>query len=101
MHVGSREPGAGSRKKPFWYLRRKSVKAEVDEELSAHLEMRINELTAAGMALDDARSEALRQFGDLDGTREYCRRQDEEREKEMQRALLFEDFMQDLRIGIR
>ena len=32
---------------------------------------------------------------------EYCRRQDEEKENEMQRALLFQDFMQDLRIGIR
>jgi len=101
-HAGNREPGSGIRKKkPFWYLRRKSVRAEVDEELSLHLDMRINELIAAGMTPDEARREALRQFGDLDATREYCRRQDEEREKEMQRALLLEDFMQDLRIGIR
>jgi predicted permease len=82
-------------------LRRRAVKAEVDEELSLHLEMRINELIATGMAPDDARREALRQFGDLDATREYCRRQDEERENEMQRALLFQDFVQDLRIGVR
>ena len=101
MHTGSGEPGVGSRKKPFWYLRRRAVKAEVDEELSLHLEMRINELIATGMAPDDARREALRQFGDLDATREYCRRQDEERENEMQRALLFQDFVQDLRIGVR
>ena len=90
-----------SQRRPFWYLRRRAVKAEVDEELSLHLEMRVNELIAAGTPPDEARREALRQFGDLDGTREYCRRQDEERENEMQRALLFEDFMQDLRIGIR
>jgi putative ABC transport system permease protein len=95
MHAGSRK------KKPFWYLRRRAVKAEVDEELSLHLEMRVNELIATGVAPDEARREALRQFGDLDGTREYCRRQDEEKENEMQRALLFEDFMQDLRIGMR
>jgi putative ABC transport system permease protein len=88
-------------RRPFWYLRRRAVKAEVDEELSVHLEMRVNELIAAGMAPDEARREALRQFGDLDATREYCRRLDEEKESEMQRALLFEDFMQDLRIGIR
>jgi putative ABC transport system permease protein len=88
-------------RRPFWYLRRRSVKAEVDEELRLHLDMRINELIVAGMAPDQARREALRQFGDLEGTREYCRRQDEKRENEMQRALLFEDFMQDLRIGIR
>ena len=29
------------------------------------------------------------------------RQQDEERENVMQRALLFQDFMQDLRIGVR
>ena len=90
-----------SQRRPFWYLRRRAVKAEVDEELSVHLEMRVNELMAAGMRPDEARREALRQFGDLDATREYCRRLDEEKENEMQRALLFEDFMQDLRIGIR
>ena len=92
---------AGTGKRPFWYLRRRAVKAEVDEELSVHLEMRVNELTAAGMTPDEARREALRQFGDLEATREYCRRQDEERENEMQRALWFQDFMQDLRIGLR
>ena len=90
-----------NRRRPFWYLRRRSVNAEVDEELSVHLEMRIDELVAGGMPRDDARREALRQFGDLDATRKYCRQQDEERENVMQRALLFEDFMQDLRIGVR
>ena len=53
------------------------------------------------MAPDEARREALRQFGDLEATRHYCRQQDEDRENEMQRGLLFQDFMQDLRIGIR
>ncbi len=90
-----------SRRRPFWYVRRRSVRADVDEELSLHLEMRIDELMAEGMAPDDARREALRQFGDLEATRNYCRRQDEERENVMQRALLFQDFMQDLRIGVR
>ena len=37
------------RVKPFWYLRRRSVKSEVDEELNLHLEMRIDELVASGM----------------------------------------------------
>ncbi len=88
-------------RRPFWYLRRRAVKAEVDEELSVHLEMRINELMAAGMTPEAAQREALRRFGDLEATRDYCRRQDEEKENEMQRALLLQDFMQDLRIGIR
>ncbi len=90
-----------SRRRPFWYLRRRAVKAEVEEELSLHLEMRTDELIAQGMAPDDARREAMRQFGNLEATRNYCRQQDEERENLMQRGLLFQDFMQDLRIGVR
>lgn len=88
-------------KKPFWYLRRRSVRDEVDEELSAHLEMRVAELVAGGMTPDDARREALRQFGDLEATRAYCRDQDERKETDMQRALVFQDFVQDLRISVR
>jgi putative ABC transport system permease protein len=88
-------------RRPFWYLRRRSVRADVDEELSLHLEMRVDELIAGGMPPAGARQEALRQFGDLEATRTYCRRQDEERENVMQRALLFQDFLQDLRIGVR
>ena len=89
------------KRRPFWYLRRRSVKADVDEELKVHIEMRIDELVAGGMTRDDARAEAMRQFGDLEATREYCRKQDEERETVMQRTLWFQDFVQDLRIGIR
>lgn len=76
-------------KRPFWYLRRRTVKAEVDEELKIHLEMRSDEPVARGISRAEARREAVRQFGDLEGTREYCRRQDEEKENVMQRALLF------------
>ena len=68
-HVGNRDPGSANRKnKPFWYVRRRSVKADVDEELRLHLEMRIDDLAAQGMTREDARREAVRQFGDLDAT---------------------------------
>jgi putative ABC transport system permease protein len=87
--------------RPFWYLRRRTVKADVDEEIRLHLDMRVDELVAGGMTRDEARRAALRQFGDLEATREYCRRQDEEKENEMQRTLWFQDFTQDLRIGAR
>src|SRR5262245_22123634 len=85
----------------FWYLRRRSVKADVDEELNTHLEMRIDELVASGMTRDEARRQALRQFGDLESTRRYCREQDETRENAMQRTLSIQDLAQDFRIGIR
>src|SRR5262245_28148222 len=89
--------------KPFWYLRRRpdSVAAEVDEELRTHLEMRTAELIAEGLAPDEARREALRRFGDLERTREYCRRQDRDKETHVQRGLMFDDLAQDLRICLR
>jgi putative ABC transport system permease protein len=87
--------------KPFWYLRRRSVDDDVDEELNTHLEMRIGELIASGMTPADARREAIRQFGDVEGTRRYCRQQDETRESTMQRTLTIQDLSQDLRVGVR
>ena len=75
--------------------------SEVDEELRHHLELRVEELLARGLPVDAARREALRQFGDLERTRAYCRRQDEDKDKAMTRSLMLQDFAQDLRIGIR
>src|SRR5918993_1835741 len=85
----------------FWYLRRRGVASDVDEELRLHLEMRVEELIAAGMPENEARREALRQFGDLETTRRYCRQQDETWETAVQRTLMVDDFMQDVRIGMR
>ena len=89
------------RKPRFWYLRRRAITSDVDEELNLHLDMRIAELIAEGMSPENARRMALGQFGDLETTRRYCRQQDEERDNVMQRALMFQDLLQDLRIGLR
>jgi hypothetical protein len=89
------------KRKPFWYLRRRSVDDDVDEELKMHLEMRVDELIASGMAPAEARSEAIRQFGDLETTRRYCREQDQKREDDVQRGLWFQDLLQDVRISVR
>ncbi|HYN08372.1 MAG TPA: ABC transporter permease [Vicinamibacterales bacterium] len=90
-------------RRPFWFLGRRpeTVQSDVDEELNVHLEMRREELTARGLSADAARHEALRQFGDLEGTREYCRRQGHEKEKRMRRLLMLDDLTQDLRISFR
>jgi putative ABC transport system permease protein len=87
----------------FWYWRRRPevVRDEVDEELRVHLEMRIDELRAAGMSPEEARRQAVRQFGDLEGTRRYCRRQDLDKENRVQRLLFLQDLAQDLTIGLR
>ena len=87
----------------FWYWRRRPevVRDEVDEELRVHLEMRIDELRAAGLSPEEARRQAVRQFGDLEGTRRYCRRQDLDKENRVQRLLFLQDLAQDLTIGLR
>jgi putative ABC transport system permease protein len=92
-----------SRRRPFWYLGRSRdrVAAEIDEELGTHVEMRAEELRARGLTPEAARREAVRQFGDLEGTRRYCRQQDEGTEAHMRRGLLFEEALHDLRISVR
>jgi len=91
------------RERPFWYLRRRSdqLQADVDEELRVHLQMRIDELVAKGMSSEAARREALRQFGDLEYTRRYCRSQDERKEAGMRWTLVIDELAQDLRNGLR
>jgi len=87
----------------FRYLRRRPeiVTSEVDEELAVHLAMRVDELIGQGLSPEDARREALRQFGDVEFTRQYCRTQDLRKETDVQRGLFFEELVQDLRISLR
>src|SRR5207244_3041817 len=87
------------RRRPFWYLRRRreAVASDVDEELTLHVEMRAEELQARGMP----RGEALRQFGDLKYTRQYCLQQGLVKETRMHHGLLLGDLIQDLRISAR
>src|SRR5687768_9678561 len=96
------QPG-NERDRPFWYIRRRpaQAQAEVDEELRVHIDMRTEELAAAGIPRDDARAEALRQFGDLQYTRRYCRDQDTRKETQMQWRLRMGELRQDLRYSLR
>jgi putative ABC transport system permease protein len=89
--------------KPFWYLRRGSrrIQSDLDEELRTHLDMRTEALIADGLTPEEARREAVGQFGDLPGTLDYCRQQDMQKDETVQRRLLIEDLLQDLRIGVR
>jgi hypothetical protein len=48
--------------------------ADVDEELRFHIECRVQEYIAQGMAPDAARAEALRRFGDVAAARRAARR---------------------------
>ncbi len=75
--------------------------AAVEEEFAFHLDMRANELMSAGMAPEAARAEARRQFGDLDDARRYCKRQDDQREKQTMRSELMSELTQDVSFAVR
>jgi predicted permease len=77
------------------------IRDEVEEEIRTHLEMRGEELVAKGLSEEEARREALRRFGNLESTREYCRQQDARKESGMHRALMLQDILQDVRISFR
>ena len=72
------------------------IGADVDDELRFHLDMRAQELTAAGMSEADARREATREFGDVEFTRRYCRTLDKHGERATQRRDWLGDAAHDL-----
>ena len=77
-----------------WALFRKQVAdAEMDEEMSFHLEMATQAYIDAGMTPEEARYAALRKFGSVEKIKETAR---EERGVQW-----LEDFLQDLRHGCR
>jgi putative ABC transport system permease protein len=90
-------------RRPFWYLRRprRVVRADIDEEIRVHLEMRSDALQRDGMAADEARREALRRFGDVEAARKYCESQHTHKETAMHRRLMWQDVFGDVRVAVR
>jgi macrolide transport system ATP-binding/permease protein len=86
-----------------WYyklpLRLRSLfrkdKAELDlsDELQFHLQNQIDEFVAQGMKPQEARRAALQSLGGVEQVKEECR--------EMRRTNLIENFLQDVRFGLR
>jgi len=86
-----------------WYykllLRLRSLfrkdKAELDlsDELQFHLQHQIDEFVAQGMNPQEARRAALQSLGGVEQVKEECR--------EMRRTNLIENFLQDVRFGLR
>src|ERR1700679_2141174 len=66
---------------------------EMDEEMRAHVEMRAQANVEAGMGSEEARREALGNFGPTESVKEMCRDQ--------RGVRWIEDFGQDVRYGLR
>jgi macrolide transport system ATP-binding/permease protein len=74
-------------------FRRTRVEHELDDELRFHLGKQIEHYLAHGMSREDARYAALYELGGIEQIKEECR--------DMRRVNYIENFVQDLRYGVR
>jgi len=74
-------------------FRRKSVEAELDEELLAHLEHQVQKYVQSGLPVEEARRRARLEFGGLDQVKEQCR--------DARGVTFIETTLQDVRYGLR
>jgi predicted permease len=90
---------------PRWrrYLRltKPDVTADVDEELSFHIDMRERDNVRRGMSGADARREALERFGAVETVRDTLVEHDRHRQARVARRELFADLSQDVSFGWR
>jgi len=93
------EPRAGWRR----YLRflRPDLKADVNDELGFHLEMRARDLERQGQAPGDAREAAERDFGDVAAIRDACLTIDERRFRRASRKERLMTLLHDIRLSVR
>ncbi len=74
-------------------FRQQKLDAEMAEEMRSHIEMQTQMNIQAGMESGEARCAALRQFGGVEAIKETCR--------EQRGILWLEQFLQDVRYGLR
>src|ERR1700722_20491127 len=74
-------------------LHRSNADAELQREIEIHVHQLTNEAVAAGMTEVEARARALREFGPVDQIKEKCR--------DTRGVSWIQDFVQDLRYGVR
>lgn len=74
-------------------FRRRRLENDLEEELRAHLEMAAEMNLSKGMCADEARLEAIRNFGGVEQTKELYR--------ERRGLPIIETTLQDLRFGLR
>jgi predicted permease len=75
------------------FFRRELTEKHLDAELRFHIEQRIADLVAGGMAPEEARRQARIEFGGLDQMKEECR--------DVGASHIIETVIQDIRYGLR
>lgn len=79
----------------------RSRERETDEEIAAHLELRVADLVAGGMSEEEARSEALARFGDLEEARRRIRRAARRRDRRLDWLERLDGVHRDLLVAAR
>jgi len=97
----SGDSGRAPRWRRYLRLGRPNARADVDDELAFHLDMRTQRNVALGMSPDDARREAEQRFGELDPVRDVLVDHDARRNVRTERAELLSDLVHDVRFGVR
>lgn len=77
------------------------VRRDVDDELAFHLALRTEELERSGLSSQEARREALRQFGDLETTRKALTAAQRRGEKTMRIRKTVESLLSDWTCALR
>lgn len=77
------------------------VRAELDEELTFHLDSRIADLVASGLDVDRARVQALAEFGDLRAAQSEIGAIDARRARAAHRRSRLVDLWHDARLAVR
>lgn len=78
-----------------WRTRRQ-ISSDFEEELDFHYQMRVSELTAAGVARDVAARRAAAEFGDIDDARRYVAAVDGAAESKLRRRDLIMTMLDDI-----
>jgi predicted permease len=77
------------------------VSRAVDDELRFHFDMTVRFYVEKGMSETDARREAERRFGDVEGTRSRLKAIDRSRAEQRRRVEWWSAMLQDLRYAVR
>ncbi|HEY4305006.1 MAG TPA: ADOP family duplicated permease [Gemmatimonadaceae bacterium] len=78
-----------------------SVQRDIDAELRFHLETRVEELMEQGVARDEARARALREFGNVDEVRDGLQAIDRRVANRRSRMEMLSSLLQDLKYAVR
>jgi putative ABC transport system permease protein len=83
------------------WRKRTDIGTEVDEEVRFHLDMRADELMKQGVSREEARRQALGEFGDVERARLALGRTDRATEGTKRRRMLAEEWWRDATLAVR